>query len=97
MKAVVVFVALFAVCLAGELTPELEEKIKKCQEETGVSDEIVKKVKVKELDFDDQKGKCYAKCLCQAKGFCVEDNKLVTLNLHEKKPEISKEKVNCLS
>lgn len=72
----------------------MNEKFKKCKEESGVSIDVALKVKSKDFDFDDQNGKCFAKCLCHSKGFCDADNKLDATKVFEKKPEISKEKVN---
>lgn len=95
MKSIVILcAAVFAVVAAGDINaPEYKEKIDKCKKETGVSDEIAQRLLHKDFDLDDKAGKCFSKCICYAKSFCVEDGKLDTTEFEAKKPEFDKKKV----
>lgn len=98
MKAFVVFAVCIAAVAAGTWTKEVEEKYKKCQAETGASDEFVKRIKIHDFDFKDAAAECFSRCICHAKGFC-DDKDFLQAEVFETKPHlkelnIDKAKVN---
>uniref|UniRef100_A0A336MB24 CSON014539 protein n=1 Tax=Culicoides sonorensis TaxID=179676 RepID=A0A336MB24_CULSO len=79
MKSFIVALTLVLAVTASPSSPpkvEFAQVIGNCAETTGVSPEIIAKVKGHDLSFDDPKGKCFEKCMCSNLGLCDSEFKL---------------------
>lgn len=90
---VLICLAVIAALAAAAPPPELLAAYEKCQKDFGVSDELVKKVKLKEFDFEnDKNGVCYVKCVGVVFESLDGDFKILPAVFEKKLPEISPDK-----
>uniref|UniRef100_A0A336KSM2 CSON014538 protein n=1 Tax=Culicoides sonorensis TaxID=179676 RepID=A0A336KSM2_CULSO len=72
-----------------------EEVFHGCMEETGVPTEIIHKIINHDSGFDDQRGKCFEKCICIGLGLCdANDGKLIPEMFIKMKPYLSADKLS---
>lgn len=79
---------------ANAVDNSLNGILKECMEETGAPESFISSFIQGEIDFEDDKGKCFVKCFCQKMGFC--DENLMVANMDSwivGKNGITKEKV----
>lgn len=80
-----------------DANPSLDGILKECIEETGASEEFAALVIKGDLDFEDEKGKCFVKCFSMKMGFCDANMKVANMDAWMiGKNGITKERVSLL-
>lgn len=97
MKQFIVLSAIIAVVAAGaKLNPEIQEHLKQCKINTGVSEAIATKLIEHDFTFDDdQPGKCFAKCLAEVLKITDSATHQLGTTFFEERTTVNKEKLQA--